>query len=321
MANDGKQLEHLVRLIEKSITPEAKVEHDVDMPIINSRIGATTQCDIVIRSGISPRQTTTIVEVQDRKSKVKPNDFRGWVQKLEDVGAQHLICVSKQDFPKSIREQAALSSGKVILMTLQEAEPDFLPIGFINFNYQYFHYDITSLNFINVSISERDISALGLSDQAPKKAQFNMTDLCWSIDGQNLISLFTLCRDHYSIPKELLKGTGKIKFDTESSPTLYHLVKEELVRACMECEFSYEKIAINKSVSVLSYSQDEHGVLAWVAEIEHNSPKGKIVLKIPLVKSDDGYMVRSVYTEKRSDIELTMSISDSSDKLIDEIVL
>lgn len=118
MAKDGKQLEHLVHLIEKSISPGAKVELDVDMPILNSRIGATTQCDIVIRSGTPPRQTITIVEVQDRAGQVKPNDFRGWKQKREDVGAQHLICVSRQEFPKSIKEQAALSGNSILLINL-----------------------------------------------------------------------------------------------------------------------------------------------------------------------------------------------------------
>lgn len=71
MAKDGKQLEQLVHLIEKSIEPNAQVEHNVQMPILNSRIGATTQCDIVIRTGTPPRQTITLVEVQDRGSQVK----------------------------------------------------------------------------------------------------------------------------------------------------------------------------------------------------------------------------------------------------------
>ena len=85
MTNDGKRYEALVHMIESSISPDSIIEHDVNLPILNSTSGATTQCDIVIRNGPVSRQTITIVEVQDRATKVKPNDFRGWKQKKEDV--------------------------------------------------------------------------------------------------------------------------------------------------------------------------------------------------------------------------------------------
>ncbi len=49
--NDGKYLEKLVQLIEKSIDPNAIIDHDVQMPILTSQIGATTQCDVVIKTG------------------------------------------------------------------------------------------------------------------------------------------------------------------------------------------------------------------------------------------------------------------------------
>ena len=77
MKNDGKYLEGLVKLIERSISPGAKVEQNVQMPILTSKIGATTECDLVITAGDYPRQTVTIVEVQDRTNKPALNDFRG----------------------------------------------------------------------------------------------------------------------------------------------------------------------------------------------------------------------------------------------------
>src|SRR5882757_4539567 len=90
--NDGKYFEKIVHLLEQSLDPESKVEHDVKLPILHSPSGETAQCDIVITSGKKPRETLTLIEVQDRSSKVKPNDFRGWLKKVEEVGAQHLIC-------------------------------------------------------------------------------------------------------------------------------------------------------------------------------------------------------------------------------------
>ncbi|MBL6932308.1 MAG: hypothetical protein ISR45_05120, partial [Rhodospirillales bacterium] len=95
MKNDGKDLEHLVHAIEQSIAPDSVVEHDVNLPVISSGSGRTRQCDVVIRSGQKPRETITIVEVQDRGSKPDINTFGGWLQKLEEVGGQHLICVSR----------------------------------------------------------------------------------------------------------------------------------------------------------------------------------------------------------------------------------
>jgi len=66
MNRDWKNLEHIVQLIEKSISPEAVVEHNQFLPVIGSPTGAKRQCDVVIRSGQKPRETITIVEVQDR---------------------------------------------------------------------------------------------------------------------------------------------------------------------------------------------------------------------------------------------------------------
>ena len=64
-----KVVEHIVQLLEQSLSPGAKVESDVMLPVITSNIGAVRQCDVVIWTGKPPRETITIVEVQDRKTK------------------------------------------------------------------------------------------------------------------------------------------------------------------------------------------------------------------------------------------------------------
>lgn len=117
-------MERLVQLIEQSISPDSIVERDVRLPILTSLTGNNAQCDIVIRAGRPPRQTITIVEVQDRQKPVDINDFRGWLQKLKDVGAQHLYCVSRQSFSKGIKEQAALHGTTVKLITLKQLDID-----------------------------------------------------------------------------------------------------------------------------------------------------------------------------------------------------
>jgi len=308
MAKDGKGLEWLVQLIEKSIAPDAIVEHDVDMPVLNSSRGSTAQCDIVIRSGKEPRQTVTIIEVQDRGSRVKPNDFRGWKQKLEDVGAQRLICVSRQEFPESIKEQASLLGNSIILVTLKEADPESLPLDFINVQYQYRHFQLITLNHVQPSISKSEAISLGVRDALLSRKTVKANDLCWSIDGQHLVSLYVLCRDYYSPPDGLTTGTGKISFDLKEEPSLFCVVNDVFIRAGLDCEFEWTNEIIDKPVSVLTYEQDEFGALAWVAEIIHESPKGRVVFRIPLVKSGDKYILRSVYAELPKDTEFLFSV-------------
>ena len=52
---------------------------------------------------------------------MKPNDFRGWCQKLRDVGANRLICVSAKPFPRSIRDKVAKELGPTVLLVRLEA--------------------------------------------------------------------------------------------------------------------------------------------------------------------------------------------------------
>jgi hypothetical protein len=110
-----------VASLERTVSPDARVEHDVQLPDLQ-RPGATRQCDVVVTTGQPPRETRTIVEVQRRGRKVELVMFQGWVQKMRDVGAQHLICVSMVGFPKSIVDHARLLGPTVRLITLRELE-------------------------------------------------------------------------------------------------------------------------------------------------------------------------------------------------------
>jgi hypothetical protein len=312
MANNGKQFEQLVHLIERSISPNSTVEHDVDLPIINSRIGATTQCDIVIRSGMPPRQTITLIEVQDRGSRVKPNDFRGWKQKLEDVGAQHLICVSKQEFPASIKEQASLSGSAIMLITLKESTPESLPLDFIRFRYYFRNFQLKKLTHVQPTISKSEAISLGVRGEVLSRTSVDSNERCWSVDGQNLVTLYILCRDHFFPPEGQSSGTGKISFDLKEGQPLYYFVNGVLIRAGLVCEFEWTNELIERPVSILTYEQNEFGALAWVAEISHESPKGKLVFRMPLIKAGDNYIVRSFYTELPEDTEFSFGILNNN---------
>ena len=305
MATDGKQFEFLIQLIEKTITPRAIVEHDVDMPVLSSRIGATTQCDIVIRSGIKPRQTITIVEVQDRSSRVKPNDFRGWKQKLEDVGAQHLLCISRQEFPASIKEQAALSGGSIMLVTLKDSNPESIPLDFVSLQYQYDYFDLTLVNKVKVTLPDGDEISLEVKN-AIASASGNANDFCWSEDGLHPVSLYGLCRKYHVCPDGFSTGTGEMSFSLNDGSPLYFLVAGIFQRIGLDCEFECVHESVKMPISVLTYEQDQFGAMAWVAEVVHDSLKGKIVLRMPIVEREGRYLVRTIYAELPGGAEVTL---------------
>ena len=126
-----KLVEKVIKILEKSLSPESKVEHNINLPVLSSPSNRIRQCDVVITNGSAQRPTISIVEVQDRNSKPSIGNFSDWCTKKEEVGAQHLICVSKIGFPSSIIEKAKLMGPTVILMTLEELKNNSWPIKFL----------------------------------------------------------------------------------------------------------------------------------------------------------------------------------------------
>lgn len=120
--------EKVVAILERHLGQKADVRSDQYLPVLANRSRRPRQCDIVIYEGEEPRQTISIVEVQKRKGKPKINDFDGWVGKMREVGAQHLICVSEAGFPDSIEKKADAIGPTVRLLTLSELEENQWPI-------------------------------------------------------------------------------------------------------------------------------------------------------------------------------------------------
>lgn len=111
--------EKVVAILEKILTPMAKVEHNILLTVLSRK--RKRQCDVVITF---QDKSFAIVEVQKRRDK-KPdiNTFHGWCKKREEVGAKQLICVSALGYPKSIIEDVNLEYGPTVkLLTLSELE-------------------------------------------------------------------------------------------------------------------------------------------------------------------------------------------------------
>lgn len=304
--NDGKYLEYLVQLIEKSISPDSIIEHDVNLPILNSKIGATTQCDIVIRSGKKPRETLTIIEVQDRKYQVKPNDFRGWKQKLEEVGAQHLICVSRQEFPESIKEQASLSGNTIRLITLRELKAEQIPLDFFKHRFIYKHFQLTSIHKSAVTPPK----AISKRKLIPKK--FILNEKNFSLNKKTFTSLFLIFRDYVdSISKEN-SGRSHIKYKITKSP-IYYFTNDFFIELGLDIEFSWSNTKTEVEYSTLVYEQNEFGVLAWVISYSYNSPTGIVSVKIPVTHNGENYQIRhmEVFSEMDTEFDLEFKVEKS----------
>ena len=306
--SDWKNLEKLVQIIEKSIDPQAIVQHDVKLPVLNSRIGATQQCDVVIYHGPKSRQTITIVEVQDRTSKVKPNDFRGWIQKLDDLGAQHLICVSKKAFPKSIKERSLLSGNKVRLVKIEELGTDSIPIGFFDVSFEVSNLDIVSFADVNIYLSKDEIKAKDIQKQLNRKIQIQSNDKVFTYDKVALITLFDLCKQSFDRPSVSSNGSQELSISKDSNPQLFLKIDNDFFRVGIECKFEWTYEHANSPVSILSYEQDEHGVLAWVIEGFYESNRGDIWFKIPLVRGNNEYVIGDLLGNIPKNMKLNMTI-------------
>ena len=139
-----KLVEYVVYLLEKAISPNARVEHNVMLSDL-TEASEKRQCDIVIRTGNPPRETITIVEVQDRTKTFDIITFDGMYEKMRKVGAQHLICVSRQNFPKSIRNEAKRKGPTVRLVLLNDIENGNWPVNFVNGCVYFFERNIIKL--------------------------------------------------------------------------------------------------------------------------------------------------------------------------------
>lgn len=118
----GKLKEKVVTILERHIDQSARVFCDVLLSVVAHPEMEPRQIDVLIETGTRARPTRTIVEVQDRKSKPQLTEFDGWLKKMEDVGAQHLMCVTNAGYTKTILEKAANRGPTVRLFTLEQLE-------------------------------------------------------------------------------------------------------------------------------------------------------------------------------------------------------
>ncbi|HUM52139.1 MAG TPA: hypothetical protein PK431_10000 [Chitinophagales bacterium] len=305
--NNGKYLEQIVHLIEKSISPDAIVLHDVQMPILNSQIGATRQCDIVIKSGIFPRETITIVEVQDRNRSVELNDFSGWITKIKDIGAQHLICVSNHEFSATIKEQAELLGNKIRLMKIDTLKDiDGLPINLFDATFFFNLFNVVSYSFLRILANNNLINEKGIDTRQK----------IFSFDNVTLMSLDDICYKCY-IPNEYeTHGKCELIIKSDSNNKIFIHQQNEVKEIDLEVSFNWVIDRNRIPAKTFSYTQNQYGTLAWLIEASHPVNGKTIEIKIPVTKSEFGnsYQIISnqMYTNAPPDSTLLINVNKNN---------
>ncbi|MGI3041188.1 hypothetical protein ACRTDM_05480 [Shewanella algae] len=286
MAKPGDELEKIVELIERSISPSSVIRQNVLLPVLNSPTGRTRQCDVVIESGPEFRCNLTIVEVQDRKSPVNIATFNDWLTKLDDVGANSLICISRKEFPESIKEVARFQGNRVLLVNLKEETPDTLPLNFLSFYVAYENVSITGIDALSCCVEK------GSADLALLDSQImHSNEKIWSTDKVSNMSIVELLSPlikelHYDA-KGIVKDVASFTFQNDRRLVLYCNMNGEYIRVGLNVvvQYAYDNHLLPMTVS--SYEQIDHGVLAWVFEIDHETSHGKIKTKVPVIKHGD----------------------------------
>lgn len=297
MKNKGEYFEEIVELLERSIDPSARVEHDVQLPILNSRNGATRQCDIVIRTGIKPRETITIIEVQNRTKKPSPNDIGGWIDKLNEVGAQHLICVSKKGFSKNVKDRASLSNGKIRLVQLSEVPKEKIPLDFLKMHACYQEFNLKKVLSGVFSLSSIDLDVYGIDEEKIDLKAIKFNSPVFSYDKENKLTLIDLCSKVIPQINKLEKGIKKLIIKGSKNP-LYFYYQNVFIGLELELEFEWFVTFTEIPIELLSYDQDEDGTLAWLAKGILNTSNGELSFEVPVTKFENGYTVLNFRVNK-----------------------
>lgn len=313
--------EQLVSFLEKVISPDSKVEHNVFLPVRGQN--RKRQCDVVVRMGKPPREHLIIVEVQKRGRKPELTTFHGWVKKMEEVGANALICVSAKGFPQSIIEDVAMNHGdRVKLMTLS-------PIDHPGKAWASFHLNMT-ITEIRLRREIGMTSSIELFDPMPKELRIDVRSPILSMtgraeDAEYLVSF----SKHYLKDKDIADlfiadrsrkaVKAQITLRDIGNPVWIHVDGNVSRVKAWDIEVIVHQEEVNKDheLSKWSYSQQDHaGVLVWVASAQTVASSGKILtVEIAFLPIGDGKF--STQVNCRGDVKWDCRLSASSPFIID----
>lgn len=308
--------ERLAAILEKALTPSAHVRHNIRLPVLGRPEREPRQCDIVIVSGQEPRQTISIVEVQDRSRRPDLTIFHGWITKMQEVGAQHLICVSALGYPESIINDVAQRFGPTVrLMTLKELEegdipPLVLPPVVIHRSPSIYYESLGPLQLENglylTGKIKYDDPIFSLDDE---KERYSLNNLVTKVLANDVPLYFAW--DGLVEPPEY-PVTLTIGADRRTVWLLSHDRRYRILRFDVRVKVTMRLTEI--PLSLLSYRQEFYdGTLAWLA-IARGEVEGKIAeTNLVFMPDEEGFLrVSSVQTEGTDSLTL-VSFNNKND--------
>lgn len=264
------------------------------------------QCDVVLRFRQAPREHFFIVEVQQRDSKPDINTFGGWVQKMNDVGAAGLICVSEAGFPQSIIEDVAKRQGpRVKLVTLDAgaanvkwADLHLVP-QYIERSYAIIveelmppeFWDKKFVGLLKVTSDTRIVSSTGRPEDAQK-----LNDV--------LIGMMQKNDSYRPFPPEAIgKWTTMdlILKGSEEHPFWIHVPGEALRLRAWKMKVRVKRSDISKPIEFKrwNYTQEFHdSILAWVASATFIANGSPTLLSMVFVPDKDGFLKATFSTRR-----------------------
>jgi hypothetical protein len=304
----GKLKEKVVTILEKHIDHNAKVTCDVFLPVVAHPEMNPRQIDVLIETGTKSRPTYTIVEVQDRTSKPSRGEFDGWLEKMKEVGAQHLICVTKAGYTKSQIKKASFIGPSVRLFTLSQIESidgKVLPPSLMGDKIQVVTYEKLEgirIDPVHLYQMHPDIDPKNLPDPHykmfipyPKKEFVSATEVTdWH--------LFANPKNLDELPKDGTKFTLKFGYDfDQKKPWRFKSNNGSVLlkRLDIQIQLTINEYSIDWEQS--KYEQLGQGEIGWLLK-GTTSYKGKEVkIYIPLRKeTDELYYAGQPYTENKS---------------------
>lgn len=265
---DWKTKEEIVALLEKAISPNAIVKHNIELPDLFDPT-VKRQFDTVIYSDNSNRATLTVVEVQDRGNPMSVNIFEGFIPKMESVGAQRLICVTKSGYQQGVLKTAKKYGPRVILLTLSEIESSDFPINFIGDVVVFANYKIVAMDELQINIHKGDIDSTirkRIDEHIP--INFESNDKVFSY-REELVCINDIIDEYRkSLQIDLPTGQSTISIDTKKlQEKLYIIQSDKIIQCRLKFNATYEKTEKLIPLKYSEYKQIElDGVDAWMID-------------------------------------------------------
>lgn len=307
---DWKYVEKIVSLLEKSLTPDAKVEHNVHLPVIGQPQREPRRCDAVITYGEAPRQSFAIVEVQKRKRKPEIDKFNGWVEKMREVGAHMLICVSAQGYPESIVSKVATELGpRVKLMTLKQLEET--KIGGLIFHFPFVVYRKRQFSIESVG----QIMLKGTESPNLLTMKLNPDSKVFVLgDNPEPISLNQLIIQSLNSSSALIEPSlysREFVFDSKTTELRFCFSSEErfkVLKFPITVRVEIQNLEIPLIVSEYQQKFADDKTLAWIASAKGFVEGKEIVIQIVFKPDKEGFLqLAAIHQQGSESLHLILS--------------